>query len=151
MSSWMLDVKRPIELVLAILDKFSGEQYVISITGDLSAINISELETLTEGGMGTLTLLPHVYNLPPFDAKVLVCRLSQKNVAKLKSLIRRIGIRSKVAFIEVKRDNDLIFESADNFGKEQVWISSVVGQEFVQNLLHDEIIRKFEVNKYDSE
>jgi hypothetical protein len=147
MKTFLLNVKKPIELVSAILDKFVGDSYM-SLEGDLSSVNISELEVLPEGEINTLKR-QDTYAWPKIPDLV-VFRLTQNNVDKLKSFLPRIGIKSRVLHIQVVHDGQLVFGSYDQFGREQTWVSIAVGEDFVRTLMQNGIIGIFEINKYDS-
>jgi hypothetical protein len=137
---YFLDVKRAVPFIETILDKFCGNS-AISLEGDLSKVDFSDFAGVSK--IETITLKRQTI-WPTQDFVVLP--LTFENVTKLKKLLQRIGIRNRVLHIQVESDGQIVLGSYDQFGKNETWISMSVGEEFVKELMHKDIIRALKEN-----
>jgi hypothetical protein len=137
MEAYSIDVKFAIALVKAILDKFIGNA-TMSIEGDLSAVDLSTLDSLA--GSETSSLKRQTI-YPVLDFAVFP--LTQENIIKFNKILTRIGIRDRVLHILVESDGQIVFQSHDQFWKDGTWISTIVGENFMEDLLQKNIIRGY--------
>ena len=132
MKVFRLNVKKSIPLFTAVIDKLCGN-YNMSLEGDLKAVSFLGITNLVEKRKtSTHDQYDHV-----------IFPLTVENVIVLKSLVPRIGIRRRVVHIRIQQEDNTVFASYDWFDKGSVWIDANVGNEFVEHLLQEGVIREY--------
>ena len=126
--SYRLVVKKPLELLSAILDCFSGAD--LSFEGDLSACSFERIE-----GKRTEPLEPFVRNTIFPKQDFVILPITPESTAVLRTeILPRVGLRQRVAHVLIGQDNELLFWAYDWFDKDCVGMVDSVPTELLQKL-----------------
>lgn len=137
---YRLDVKRPVELLRELLDVFVGDQTFISFEGDLSYFDTRGVEVISKE---LLKVLPRNHN--PNTGKIVLLLNSATKDYLVKQVLPKAGVHSRIWHILITVMDQLVFASYDNFDDGGVWVTTEVGEPWVNRLVESKIIRRFEI------
>jgi hypothetical protein len=150
MTSYVLDIKRPIELMQALIEEYGDSDTFLRLVGDVTQLSSNSLDDV------------RVFSWPGSgDSFIAEIPLTDSNRAALvKSILPRVGIRRRVYGVIIVRGDRELFASCDNFyywpmDKHHVYnkgaiISTEVSTSFLDELVERGVIRGYDVNPYDS-
>ena len=139
---YRLDVKRPVDLLRALFDQFSGDQTLISLDGDLSYVDSRGFEVISQKPIDVLS--PNA--ISPKGNVVLVLNSATKESFE-KHILSRAGIHSRIYHILITISGEIVFASYDNFSEGCAWVTANVSEEWLNGLLEAKIIKGFEITK----
>lgn len=147
-AMYVLDVKKPIELLQMLIKELGDDEIIVEFEGDLSQLDVQCLE----GDVKLLTLAQRG------DSRAVNIVLSEMNKAVLvKSLLPRLGVRKRVYEIRLKKAGKLLFYAYDNFCpwpdlsnrrsyQKVAQISSQVSKDLLAKLVEANVIREYRPN-----
>jgi hypothetical protein len=142
-TSFSLDVKRPIELVGALISHF-GAGGRMSLEGDLSQLD----ETVRATGSNKEGLKLRRNTISPRQ-DFLIVELDDETIPLIRQrVLPSVGLNSRVIHLQIENGGKLVFGAYDNFDRECVWVSEVVGVDLLDRLVADGILRSFKTNPH---
>lgn len=137
---YQLQVKHSVKLLQSLINKFRGDQSMISFEGDLSYLDTRGLQIVSQEPKGILT-----QNSNPKIGKVILLLNSASIDYFERNIMYRAGIRSRIWHIMISISNRLVFASYDSFHEDCVWITAEVGTKWLDDLVEAKIIRNYEL------
>ena len=132
-------VTRKASLLLnLVLEHFCGGAH-LSFEGDLSQCDTSVLRDCSF----TPTDVLRRNTVQPLGDFVIIPLDPDTKDTLLKSVLPRVGLRSRINHIQIEKDGRRLFGAYDNFDIDCVWFDSSVGKEFFDSLVACGAIRSY--------
>ena len=117
----------------------------LSLEGDLSKLDasmklIGSSEESSKLRRHTISPRQDFVILPLDDESI---QLIEKRVLHL------VGLRSRVIHVQIEQAGKLVFGSYDNFHRDCVWVSEVVGVDLLERMVTEFVLRSFKRNPHD--
>ncbi len=140
--NYLVEVKKPIEFLSTLVERFQING-TLSMEGDLSAINLSEMFPV---GKTPTEFLPKQGMITRKNQYASI-QLDTEIISKLqKSVFPRIGLRNRVAHVQISVNNCHVLGAYDWFAEDCVWVDLPEGDGLLEELKEKGIIRKFGLN-----
>jgi hypothetical protein len=135
MTTYLLQVEKALPLLQKVIHTI-GAGGRCSFEGDLSKIDLDDVHGI-------------VRRSGPGASSTVIIPLNAETISQiLPDLLNRIGLRKNVLHIEIEKEGKLLFAAYDQFDEDCVWISEVVGIEFLESLKRDGVITEYKLNPY---
>ncbi len=131
---YYLDAKDRLKLVQELVVLFSGDA-LLALEGELG---VHERELSTVPGSSTdETRAPAHYDF-------FVLPLTEETAGTIRTrILPRIGVATSVYHLQIENGGELVFGAYDNFGRDQVWITSGVAERWLVRLRERGILRNY--------
>jgi hypothetical protein len=148
MNSYVVDVKRPIELLQMLIQELGDDETTLELEGDLSRLDVQCLE-------GEVKLRAWTQCGDSMAVNIVLSEMNK--TALIKSLLPRLGLRKRVYGITLKKAGQMLFHAYDNFCpwpdlsnrhsyQKVAQISSQVSKELLDKLVETNVIREYRPN-----
>jgi hypothetical protein len=130
---YILYVRKPVELVSAMIEALGGDDAVLHLYGDLSQVDFHLLGEDVQRGNN--------------HAKV---PLNEKNQAiLLTQLLPRLGIVRRVYEIQIVTNSELQFWAYDNFLPDCVGTGPAISEDVLEMLVASGVLRSYHLNRLE--
>jgi hypothetical protein len=135
---YVLEVKRPIELVSILTKRFCGNGH-LSFEGNLTCCDFNAIP----GSSFDETFILKRNTIAP-QQDFVILPLNEVVMKLLQSdILYRVGLRRRVIHVQIEHDCNLVFGAYDQFGDGLVWVDASIGLELLGQLTAEGVIRRY--------